>query len=74
MTSSPLISPQKIEKGMEKNGTFLLKNRKERNGKERGAQPWKDPNERAMQSIYMPISEKYLHSTKNVKKDYYHLK
>ena len=37
-----LISRQKLEKRTEKNGMFLLKNRKERNipnGKERGAQP-----------------------------------
>ena len=38
-----LISRQKLEKRTEKNGMFLLKNRKEwnlPNGKERGAQPW----------------------------------
>ena len=37
-----LISRQKLEKRKEKNGTFLLKNGKERNvpnGKEHGAQP-----------------------------------
>ena len=37
-----LISRQKLEKRTEKNGTFFLKNGKERNvpnGKERGAQP-----------------------------------
>ena len=39
-----LISRQKLEKGTEKNGTFLVKSGKERNipnGKERGAQPCK---------------------------------
>ena len=38
-----LISRQKLKKRTEKNGTFLLKNWKERNvpnGKELGAQPW----------------------------------
>ena len=41
-----LISRQKIEKRMEKNGTFFLKNGKERNvpnGKECDAQPCPDP-------------------------------
>ena len=55
-----LISRQKLEKRTEKNGTFLLKNGKERNvpnGKERCAQPWL--------LLTLSYTQDYLHKSTN---------